>query len=239
MPNDFFQFKQFSVRQDRCAMKVTLDACVFGAWIPLPESARRVLDVGTGTGLLALMLAQRYSDIQIDTVEIDEDAAVQAAENVAASPFADRINVIHADARNLPLHGRYDAVVSNPPFFSASLQSGNEKRMAARHDNTLGMGELLRICGDALEADGLVAVLWPVAESEKWEQIAEMNAYCRRRALCIQSTSNTGCTRVASTYLHGRRNSGIEQSEVLHVADGAGAYTPRFVELLRPFYLKL
>ena len=120
MSNPYFRFKQFTVRHDRCAMKVGTDGCLLGAWADV-SGARRIADVGTGSGLVALMLAQRNTDARIDALDIDRDACLQAAENVSASPFAARIRVLRTDFRTYAATAppAYDRIVSNPPYLTA------------------------------------------------------------------------------------------------------------------------
>jgi tRNA1Val (adenine37-N6)-methyltransferase len=239
MANDFFRFKQFTVYQDRCAMKVTMDACIFGAWVQVRDDMRHVLDVGTGTGLLSLMLAQRFPLLEIDAIEIDSASASQAAENVAASPFADRIRVIAGDARELLLHRKYDLLISNPPFFHRSLQSGDTRRMDVRHANSLSMQDLLRLGAEALRPDGQIAVLWPMTENRRWWRVAQTEGFYLGDQLCIQSNTNARRSCTASTYRRGSPTSSIGRSEVLSIMNNDGSYTDRFAELLGPFYLKL
>lgn len=146
MSNSYFRFKQFVVHQDRCAMKVGTDGVLLGAWTNV-EHAHRILDIGTGTGLISLMLAQRNADASIVALEIDEDAADQAEENVRFSPFSERI-----DIRRIPFQEfsakstqKFDLLVSNPPFFTDSLRSPDHSRSLARHSDTLSLEELF--CG--------------------------------------------------------------------------------------------
>ena len=146
MSNSYFRFKQFVVRQDRCAMKVGTDGVLLGAWTNV-EHAHRILDIGTGTGLISLMLAQRNADASIVALEIDEEAADQAEENVRFSPFSERI-----DIRRIPFQEfsakstqKFDLLVSNPPFFADSLRSPDHSRSLARHSDTLSLEELF--CG--------------------------------------------------------------------------------------------
>src|SRR4051812_8170670 len=117
MSNSYFQFKRFRIDQGSCAMKVTTDACIQGAWCPISPDVKAVLDIGAGTGLLSLMLAQRNDDICIDAIEYDKDAAIQAAGNVLASGWRDRISILYADVRDHRFARRYDLIISNPPFF--------------------------------------------------------------------------------------------------------------------------
>src|SRR6185369_1848613 len=121
MSNSYFQFKQFTIHQDRCAMKVTTDACLFGAWVAEKVKSQKskiknLLDIGTGTGLLSLMYSQKNSNCTIDAIEINEEAYEQAKENVAASPFAEQVHVMKGDVRTFLLDKKYDLIISNPPF---------------------------------------------------------------------------------------------------------------------------
>ena len=134
---DFFQFKQFTIHQDRCGMKVGTDGVLLGAWA---EGGKHILDIGTGTGLIALMLAQRYPDAEITGVELDEQAALQAQENVADSPFAQQVTIKNTPIQHFShqpdLHGRFSSIVSNPPFYH-SLKSKSHERTLARHTESL------------------------------------------------------------------------------------------------------
>ena len=145
MANDYFRFKHFTVWQQHCAMKVGTDGVLLGAWA---DGGQRILDIGTGTGLIALMMAQRFPAAEVTAVEIDEQAAMQACENVAASPFADRVNVIHDDILRYAdacAEGCFDAIVCNPPFFVNSLKNPDSKRALARHNDNLSFCQLFSI----------------------------------------------------------------------------------------------
>lgn len=174
--SDSFTFKRFAVRQERCAMKVGTDGVLLGAWA---EGGSRILDIGTGTGLIALMMAQRFSEAHLTAIDIDEDACVQARENVFASPFRDRIEVVHTslqDELNLikapshfPQHPFvFDAIVGNPPFFENSLKNPDKKRSLARHTETLSFQELLRGAAAMLSAEGVFSVVIPTERMESF-----------------------------------------------------------------------
>ncbi len=159
----WFQFKQFRIEQGQSGMKVTTHACLFGALVPV-ANARHVLDIGAGTGLLSLMLAQR-SQAHIDAVELDAGACADASHNFAASPWPERLQ-LHPCALQqfVPAAGRrYDCIVSNPPFFSASWRADETARNLARHDDALPLSELLNRARHWLAADGLIWLLLPVA----------------------------------------------------------------------------
>ncbi|CCH00681.1 methyltransferase small [Fibrella aestuarina BUZ 2] len=173
-----FRFKQFTIQQDRTAMKVCTDACVLGAWAQI-EAGTYLLDIGTGTGLLALMAAQRNPNAQIDAVELDEAAAQQAADNVAASPFADRITVHQSAIQQFyppsavsPSPLRYDHILTNPPFYVNSLRSPDKAVNRALHTDELPFADLLVAVRRLLAPTGTWWVLLPPPEMAVLRQLA-------------------------------------------------------------------
>ncbi len=158
-----FQFKQFSVRQNRCAMKVGTDGILLGAWCSPCDNrtAARILDIGTGTGLIALMLAQRNPNALIDAIEVDHAACEQATENFAASRWSERLRAISGCVKDLCTDLKYDLIVSNPPWFRDSLKSPSDARNTARHDDTLNATELLVAVDRLLTADGRFSTVLP------------------------------------------------------------------------------
>ncbi|MDD4922038.1 MAG: methyltransferase [Bacteroidales bacterium] len=167
-----FRFKQFEVFHDRCAMKVGTDGVLLGAWV-VPGEAKRILDVGTGSGLIALILAQR-STAFVDGVELDADAAGQAAENVAASPWRERVHIYEEDFNGYA-NGFYDLIISNPPFFRKSLKAPVKERSQARHTDTLGYGMLVEKSAEMLMPDGRFAVILPADSADDFEEICWQN----------------------------------------------------------------
>ncbi|MDR2466512.1 MAG: methyltransferase [Prevotellaceae bacterium] len=169
MANDYFKFKQFIVRQDRTAMKVCTDSVLLGSWLDSgsnsdskPNSeATSVLDVGTGTGLLALMSAQTFPEARITAVEIDPDAARQAADNFAASKWNERLTVLNLDFRHFDTPQRFDLAVSNPPYFANSLKSACTSKNFARHDDSLSLDELFARTAHLLADNGRFALILP------------------------------------------------------------------------------
>lgn len=160
MANPYFQFKKFVVYHDRCAMKVGTDGVLLGAWARVCE-AKHVLDIGTGTGLIALMAAQRNADAAITAVELEKEAASQAMENVQRSPWKERIQVVCADIRTFAPSARYDVILSNPPYFEGSLKCPQGERAKARHTDALGYEELLQRVSLLLDEDGEFSVVIP------------------------------------------------------------------------------
>ena len=180
--NPYFQFKQFRVNQGQCAMKVTLDACLFGALVNV-EDSRRILDIGTGTGLLSLMAAQR-SSAHIDAVELDSEAAYQAQQNVDQSPWQHRLQVVHSAVQDLPTGAQYDTIICNPPFFENSLRAPDERRNRARHTDTLSFSQLAESIDQFLENDGMAWVLLPTVSTPSF--LREIN---NRVSLCLYSST--------------------------------------------------
>lgn len=213
--NNYFRFQQFTIRQDRCAMKVGTDGTLLGAWAslpsPLPKERERlnaqpssppteggrgetfILDVGTGTGLIALMMAQRFPEAQVTGIDIDADAVSQAQENVAASPFADRITILQSDFSKLSsssyiLRNSFSAIVCNPPFFTQSLRCPDGRRTTARHDETLSYRTLTDGARHLLSDNGELSVIIPVDQRKRMDNEAALaGLFCSR--ICLVRTS--------------------------------------------------
>lgn len=167
MASACFKFKQFTVWHDRCAMKVGTDGVLLGAWSPLPEACARVLDVGTGSGLIALMLAQRLQGAQITAIDIDAGAVEQAQYNFSVSPWADRLDCQQTALQELEGEKVYDLIVSNPPYFQDSLKNPDSQRAMARHTDTLSYNELLANGARLLTNDGILALVLPIEAESK------------------------------------------------------------------------
>lgn len=160
MPNHHFHFKRFSIRQDRSALKVGTDGVLLGAWTDY-SGAQRILDIGTGTGLLALIAAQRNSGAMIDAVEIDDASAEQAVENAAASPWAERIRVHRMDARRMKASEPYDLIICNPPFYPGEMASTDDRVGVAKHSGGLTFQELIEVVDRLLAPRGRLNVILP------------------------------------------------------------------------------
>lgn len=221
-------------------MKVTIDACVLGAWAPVPQGPCRVLDIGTGTGLLSLMIAQRAPEAMIDAVELDAEAAAQATENVVASPFADRVRVRQGNVLELNFPARYDLIVVNPPFFENQLRGINEARNAARHTNTLSPGSLAALIAQLLKPEGSAVLLLPLNESES--RIALFEQYGLRRAQCLTfyGAPQGRKPRTIGIWNHsGISGTDTAPGETFVLYDAPGVLSRSATDLLRPFYLAL
>ena len=188
MANGYFQFKQFTIHQQHCAMKVGTDGTLLGAWALASESPCRILDIGTGTGLIALMMAQRYPQAKVTAIDIDDGAVRQAKENVSASPFVDRINVIKADVLTFEEEKKYDSIVCNPPFFEDSLTCPDPQRTEARHTVSLGYRQLMEAAFRLLKDDGCFSFIIPSDCRERLESEAHLRGFFLSRVCSIQTT---------------------------------------------------
>ena len=178
-----FRFKQFAIEQELCAMKVGTDGVLLGAWA---NGGLRILDAGTGTGVIALMMAQRYPDAQVTAIDIDEGAVMQAQQNVAQSPFSAQVTVLQ---ETLQQHqGEYDAIVSNPPFFIDSLAAPDEQRNMARHTATLTYGELMQAASRLLSDDGELSVVVPFDYRQRMEDEAIFVGFFPSRVCAVKTT---------------------------------------------------
>ena len=184
MSNNYFQFKRFVVRQECCAMKVGTDGTLLGAWA---RGGQRVLDIGTGTGLIALMMAQHCPKALVTAVDIDADAVRQARENVAESPFAERITVVEGDIIS-HFSPHFDAIVCNPPYFNDSLTCPDEQRTTARHTTTLTYRELMAAVARLLSDDGEFSVVIPFDCKACLEAEAALAGLSKTRECSIRTT---------------------------------------------------
>jgi len=195
-----FQFKQFSVRQEQCAMKVGTDGVLLGAWA---EGGIRILDVGTGTGIMALMMAQRYPEAQVTGIDIDEGAVCQALENVAASPFAGRVTVELASVQTFALahEGCYDVVVSNPPFFIHSLHAPDRQRDMARHTTTMSYTDLMEAACRLLTTDGELSVIVPFDYRQRMEDEATFVGLFPHRVCAVRTKADQPAKRFLLSFV--------------------------------------
>lgn len=188
MSNDYFKFKQFTVHQNRCAMKVGTDGTLLGAWATVPTGKCRLLDIGTGTGLIALMLAQRAPEAEIVGIDIDTEAVCQAHDNVKSSPFHDRIKIQLADAKDYHDHVKFDAIVCNPPYFSDSLECPDNQRTLARHTRSLTFHTLVASAYRLLSDKGTFSVIIPSDYYSKFISETVMARFFLLRKCAVKTT---------------------------------------------------
>lgn len=241
MANSYFQFKQFTVYHDRSSLKVSTDSCLFGAWVAIkisgsPLAIGRVLDIGAGTGLLMLMLAQRFAG-NIDGIEIDKDSYEQATENIRASPWYNRLHLFHHDVKLFEMPHQYDLIISNPPFFEGDLKSGVLKNNLARHDEGLTLNDLLEVVDRNLTAKGRLAVLLPYHRMDYFEELAAGYRLFVSDKLVAQQTTNHPWFR--SLLLLQRGDKEMTRTEHIAIRENGDTYSNRFTELLKDYYLYL
>ncbi|MDT7828402.1 methyltransferase [Pricia sp. S334] len=233
-----FRFKQFTVRQDRCAMKVGTDGVLLGAWAALDKDPASILDIGAGSGLLALMLAQRSAAETIDALEIEENAYEQCVENFEASPWADRLFCYHANFDEFVAEwdDRYDLIVCNPPFFSEDVSSGNAFRDAARQNITLPFEELLNGVSILLSKDGIFVTIIPYKEETDFLVHADSLGLYPQQITRVRGNPTAKIKRSLLQI-------GFERTEVdidtLTIELDRHEYTPDYRALTEAFYLKM
>ncbi|WP_297095176.1 methyltransferase [uncultured Draconibacterium sp.] len=232
--NNYFQFKQFRIDQERSAMKVGIDGILLGAWADVRE-CRTILDIGTGTGLIALMLAQR-SKAQITAIEIEKNAAEEAAENVAASPWKNRVEVQNISLQKFAAEttSQFDLIVSNPPFFQNSLKAGNENRSLARHTDSLSYKTLLNITSNLLSEEGRSAFIFPESALKEIENLALLNRLYLDRITMVAPNEKKPANRVL-VEMSKKENS--SETDCLQIYNNDGSWNDKFKELTRDYYL--
>lgn len=234
MPKPSFRFKQFTVQQGRCAMKVSTDGVLFGAWVNF-ANARRVLDIGTGTGLLALIAAQRAPAAHIDAVEIDLEAAAQAAENVAASPWPERIRVHAMDVRRLHSAQPFELIISNPPYYAGYAAASDPRMGLAKHSGELQFGALIEAVDRLLEPTGRFALILPLNREAELVKLAATVGLAPVRRCVVRYVPQRPPKRVL---LELDRSGGSAREEELCVErSGPFDYSPEYRALLAELML--
>ncbi len=238
MSNSYFQFKEFTIFQDQCAMKVCTDACILGAWFACGKQVHgKVLDLGSGSGLLMLMLAQKKT-VQIDGIELDEASYAQSVANIAASKWQSFLQVFLGDARSFPFTTRYDFIITNPPFFEDSLPASSSRANTAKHDSGLKFSELIRALDNQLNPSGNFGILLPFNRINDFEKLAFLQGFHLQRSLMVRQTENHAHFRTVRQY--GRiALSAPPETQELTIQDSLGEYTPGFRALMKDYYLHL
>lgn len=235
MPNPFFAFKKFVVRHDRCAMKVGTDGVLLGAWTDVQHS-RRILDIGTGTGLIALMLAQRCEKAQVTAIDIDTDAVSQAQENIADSPWKDRVEARLQDVCSYSTENRFDTIVSNPPYFVDSLECPDNQRTLARHANTLDAERLLGKVAELLLDDGLFSLILPADQADHIIRMAADNGLYLSHYTTVITRPGLPPKRVLMEF---RKTEGSCKTDELIIELNRHVYSEGYIALTKDFYLKM
>lgn len=237
MPNQWFKFKKFTIQQDRCAMKVGTDGVILGAWVNV-EGVKEILDVGTGTGLIALMLAQRNPNTEIEAIEIDPDAYNQALQNVADSPYSSQIKVIRKDFRDFKFDERlsYDLIVCNPPYFVDSLKPENKKRSIARHSDTLQIQDIILGAKYLLKTNGRLALILPMNLKNLFITLALEHGFFLSRINKIRTVPGKAPGRCCLEF--SRKKTDIREESLIIETEGRHKYSTEYLELTKDFYLE-
>lgn len=240
MKKESFQFQQFTIRQDQCAMKVGTDGVMLGAWA---NGGKRILDIGAGTGLLCLMMAQRYPEAFIDGIEVDERAAMQARENIATSPFAHRIRITADSIQNYtkmksPTKGHlfYDAIISNPPYFLNSLKNPDKNKQTARHADSLPYRDLCLAVKTLLSDHGAFSVVIPTGDcTRKIMEEASIQGLFLRRGTNIKTTEKKIAKRCLLEFTKYRPTVLVQEEQVLQTENGLRSEW--YANITKDFYL--
>lgn len=233
-----FYFKQFTIEQDRCAMKVGTDGVLLGAWADV-SNAQSVLDIGTGSGVIAIMLAQRAQQASIDAVEVDEDAYNQALENVEACPWSERLSVVHASIQDYANEGahQYDLIVSNPPFFSGGTFSASQDRNSVRHTVKLPHGDLLQAARKLLSKTGRFCVVLPLIEGLRFAELAQTyHLFCTRMTE-VRPKADKPVERLLMEFQQDERP--VQKDSLVIQHEERNDWTEAYIELTGAFYLKV
>ena len=257
-----FKFKQFTIHQDRTAMKVGTDGVLLGAWAPIAPTANKLLDIGTGTGLIALMLAQRLTqytmqnakctidaeksnlwrenhELKIDAIDIDLSSIEQATENIKNSLFAPHITTHHTSLQEHTTIEKYDAIVCNPPYFVASLKCPDANRTQARHTDTLSFDDLLQHSARLLNSEGSLSVILPINEGHQLIELAPKYEFTLTQLVHVHPTPTSEPKRLLMHFIkQSTKNSSILSSK-LTIELARHQYTPEYIALTKNFYLKM
>lgn len=231
-----FNFKKFSVDDRLTAMKVGTDGVLLGAW---GAGGKRILDVGTGSGLIALMMAQRFGSATVTAIDIDRDSCLQARANVAESPYADRIEIRHISLQELAQSesaGAFDAILSNPPYFKNSLHSHDRKRNLARHADTLSMHDLVKCSRHLLSPRGTLCVICPESIKEELESESIIYGMTVRNCVELKTSVNKAPSRAMVEIVNGYEPTRTHATE--HLAEQDGSRSEWYKILTKDFYIK-
>jgi tRNA1Val (adenine37-N6)-methyltransferase len=252
--SNIFNFKRFTIDQNGCAMKVGTDGVLLGAWCRIdPLQDKAILDIGTGTGLIALQLAQRINNTNatIEAIEIDIEACNAAERNFAASPWVDRLTLHRASVQEFARtvatasteQKQFDHIVSNPPYFANSLTSPDTSRNFARHTQSLSYDDLMKYCSMLLKPDGRVSLIVPAGvETQKMIATAETNDLRPTRRTDVHTTIRSGSKRTLLEFMQKRHAQGtpykpLEADTLIIEGSESGTFSPEYRALTRDFYL--
>lgn len=234
-----FTFKQFFIAHDKCEMKVGTDGVLLGAWAPV-ENVKSILDIGTGSGLIALMLAQRAKQLEcLDGVELDKNAAIQAGENAQGTPWSDLIHIYNENIDNYAQQTKksYDLIVSNPPYFEPAIACRNDVREQARYTKTLTHEALLDNAQQLIAEKGSFCVVLPYSIGEQFIEIAEKKQWAVAQRVNIKDSEDKPYHRILLAFQRQNSDKIDCKIEELIIRNNEGRYTDKFQSWVTDFYL--
>jgi len=237
MPEEIFRFKQFSVAHNLCAQKVGTDGVLLGAWTDIPDDTGHILDVGTGSGLVALMMAQR-SNAEIDAIDLDESAKRQSHINFCNTEWINRLHFHHSALQNFESNKRYDLIVSNPPFFEKSLKPLEQERSLARHNATLNIEDLIIHARRLLKKNGRLSVIITFEQKKIFIEVARHNNFSLKRHTSVKGSASSKIKRVLiEAVFEAEVIPEIQENELI-IEKERNHYTEEYKMLTKDFYLK-
>ena len=236
--NKPFSFKQFTVNQDQCAMKVGTDGVLLGAWTSIKHNPESILDIGTGTGVIALQLAQRSNAEIVDAIEIDDNAFEQAVENFENSPWGDRLFCYHASLEEFAneIDDNYDLIISNPPFYNDAFQSKDKARNTARFTDSLPFDILIKSVSKLLSKTGVFTVIIPYKEEENFINLAKVHKLFVNNICHVKGMPTSEIKRSLLEFSFTANKVIIED---LIIETARHQYTNTYIEFVKDFYLKM
>ena len=235
-----FRFKKFDIAQDQCGMKIGTDGVLLGAWAPIKNNPKHILDIGTGTGVIAIMLAQRTESANIVGVEIEEKSATQARENMSACVFQDRLSVHLGSIQDFAKESKknFDLIISNPPFFTGGTFSQNQEKNNVRHTVKLPNGDLLRSAHQLLDKDGIFCVILPFIEGLRFKEMACQYGFHVSKITNVKGKKDKPIERLLIAFSKQEVDS-IEEDELVIQHEKRNDFTDEYIKLTKDFYLNL
>ena len=235
MSNSYFQFKKFKIEQGNCAMKVGTDGVLLGAWAFI-YNPKQILDIGTGTGLIALMLAQKFETAKITALEIDTLASNQASQNFKASNWYNRLTRINKSLQSFETLVKFDLIVSNPPYFNNSEKNPDKQKQTARHTDTLSYYELIEKAFFLLSKTGAFCVILPYSSKDEFIKMCKINKLFLAKELAIKPTPSKEYKRVLLEF--SKTKALADNQELIIEEFGRHQYSEKYIQLTKEFYLK-
>ena len=231
-----FKFKSFDISQSEAAMKVGTDGVLLGAWANPTSYPHKILDIGTGTGLIAIMLAQRFSESNIEAIEIDKLTCIEAQSNAQASPWAERIQIAHCSLQNYSSAVNFDLIVCNPPFFSKTTKPNNQRRALARNSESLELGFLIEKSHKLLNEHGMLALVLPSNEYTNIQSYAQSAGLFITQICWVRGNEKSPVKRLLIGL--SKKKATVKESD-LTIENSRHNYTEDYKKLCEDFYLKL